>query len=501
MTIERSPSRPLASALALGALLLAASCSKAPDERPSFLLISIDTLRADHVGCYGYERDTTPHLDALAARGYRFDQCATVSENTLISHASMFTGLTAEAHGTTYVDDGRVLHDNYRTIAEDFRDAGYQTAGFNSHGAWLNEAYGMAQGFETFVHGHDDADVLLPKVEEWLEKRDRSKPFFVFLHLFDVHSDVVGRPYQAKPPHLGRWTSDYAGEFTDWETRKPSGSNFLNAVNAGTIELSPEDDRYLVDQYDEGLATLDERLGRFLDELDGEVKRTTWITVTSDHGEEFGEHGKYMHGTVFDGIQRVPLIVAPPEARLARRPLRARVLRGERPRPVPRRRVDAPARLPRDLQTARPPVQRPEADPPEDALRPASRPGGDDERRGGARGGRRPDAGAVPGPRRLRRGEAGAGLRGGAGDLADRGPGAAGAARGARLPRGREEEAAPRRRPRADPRRELTRPIGPRGPVGPTHHSIVTGWSGSTPWVAAKSPWFSASARRPRLFT
>ncbi|MFG0320096.1 MAG: sulfatase [Planctomycetota bacterium JB042] len=313
MTIERSPSRPLASALALGALLLGASCSKAPDARPSFLLISIDTLRADHVGCYGYERDTTPHLDALAARGYRFDQCATVSENTLISHASMFTGLTAVAHGTTYVGDGRVLHDNYRTIAEDFRDAGYQTAGFNSHGAWLNEAYGMAQGFETFVHGHDDADALLPKVEEWLAKRDRSKPFFVFLHLFDVHSDVVGRPYQAKPPHLGRWTSDYAGEFTDWETRKPSGSNFLNAVNAGKIELSPEDDRYLVDQYDEGLATLDERLGRFLDELDGDVKRTTWITVTSDHGEEFGEHGKYMHGTVFDGIQRVPLIVVPPE--------------------------------------------------------------------------------------------------------------------------------------------------------------------------------------------
>lgn len=288
-----------------------ASCSK-PPQRPSFLLVSIDTLRADHVGSYGYERDTTPRLDELAARGYRFEQCATVSENTLISHASMFTGLTAVAHGTTYVDRGRVLHENYQTIAEDFRDAGYQTAGFNSHGVWLNAAFGMAQGFETFELGHDDADTLLPKVEAWLAARDKEKPFFLFVHLFDVHSDAAGRPYQAKPPHLGRWTSDYDGEFTDWETRRPSGSNFLNAVNDGTITLDAADADYLRGAYDEGLATLDERFGTFLDGLDDDVKQSTWITVTSDHGEEFGEHGKYMHGTQFDGIQHVPLILVPP---------------------------------------------------------------------------------------------------------------------------------------------------------------------------------------------
>jgi len=297
----------LVAGVALSTLL---GCSK-PPRRPSFLLVSIDTLRADRLGCYGYERDTTPTLDALAARGYRFDQCATVSENTLISHASMFTGLDAEAHGVTHLDGGRILHANFRTIAEDFRDAGYQTAGFNSHGAWLNEAFEMHQGFDVFVHGHDDAEALLAKVDEWLDGLDQDRPFFLFVHLFDVHSDAAGRPYAADPPFFGRWTGDYTGAWKDWVDRDPSGSSFLNALNDGEVAWAAEDAAFLSDAYDEGLAQLDATLGRF---LDGSLARMddAWVTITSDHGEEFGEHGRFMHGTPYDGVQRVPLLIVPP---------------------------------------------------------------------------------------------------------------------------------------------------------------------------------------------
>ncbi len=293
-----------------------AGCSK-PADPPSFILVSLDTTRADAMSVYGYERDTTPRLARLASRGVVFDQCATVSENTLLSHAAMLTGLYQGTHGAMYktaANDDRALHENYTTLAEDLSAAGYQTAGFTSHGVWLNAEFGFAQGFDVFVPSSDGADKVLARASDWLAKRDPTRPYFLFIHLFDVHSDPRGgRPYRAEAPFSGRWTAEYDGPFADWENVEPNGSLFLNAIQEGSVTLSEADRQHLRDQYDEGLATADEKLGKFLEDLPPAEHEDTWFVVTSDHGEEFREHGGFLHNaTGYDEIMRVPFILVPP---------------------------------------------------------------------------------------------------------------------------------------------------------------------------------------------
>ena len=299
----------LATALFLGHF---AACSRGPGEPPSVILISIDTARVDRFGLYGNPRPTSPYLDAIGRRGLVFDQAVTVTENTLISHASLFTGLFPAAHGTTYEDGGVPLNSAYVTLAEDFLESGlYQTAGFAAHGTWLCEKFGMDQGFQVFQTGFRSADVVLEEAETWLkDRRDPDKPFFLFIHLFDPHSDFDGRPYQAPEPFHGRWTSDYQGRFTDWEERTPNGSLFLVAVTEGRIRITPKEAEHFRDQYDEGLAYTDDRLGRFL-EKHGRGENL-FVVITSDHGEEFLEHGYMLHSSLYDPVVRIPLIIVPP---------------------------------------------------------------------------------------------------------------------------------------------------------------------------------------------
>ncbi len=301
-------------ALGLLLALTLAACGE-PARPPSLLLVSIDTTRPDHLGVYGYERDTTPALDALAAEALVFDQALTVSENTLIAHASLFTGLFPTTHGTTHRGDGWALHPAFSTIAEDLHGAGYQTAGFAAHGDWLTEEFGVDQGFDTWVCAYRPADEVLADARAWLDERDPTRPFFLFVHLFDVHSDRAGRPYQAPAPFGGRWTSDYDGPWSQWSPDALGGSSFLRAVMDGDVEADQRGIAHLRDQYDEGLAWTDDQLGRFLASLAPAERDDTWIAVTSDHGEEFYEHERMLHSAFYDEIVRVPLILAPPRRR------------------------------------------------------------------------------------------------------------------------------------------------------------------------------------------
>ncbi|MBI4879425.1 MAG: sulfatase [Planctomycetes bacterium] len=293
-------------------------CAAERPERPSFILISLDTTRADRLGSYGHHRDTTPNIDALARRGILFEQVVTVCENTLLAHASLFTGLFPAAHGVMYQKEGAppvALNEKYRTLAEDFQAAGYETAGFTTHRVWLCADFGMAQGFDHFDASDDDADAVLPRVARWLDGRDRSRPYFLFLHLFDVHTKARGRPYQAKPPFLGRFTAGYDGPLGTWENRPVEP--FMHAIPKGALQLSEEDIRHLADQYDEGLAFTDDRLGAFLAALAPEDAVTTWISITADHGEEFMEHGGIMHSSLYEQVTRIPwVLVPPPEAHI-----------------------------------------------------------------------------------------------------------------------------------------------------------------------------------------
>ena len=294
--------------------LLPLSCARAPGpgaDRPSFILVSIDTARRDSFGCYGYDRNTTPRIDALASKGVIFDQAVTLSCNTLISHATMLTGLDPLAHGATFEDGGVPIRESYTTLAEDFARAGYQTAAFTAHGDWLNERFGFHQGFQVFESGYRPADEVLASARHWLARRNPGRPFFLFVHLFDVHSDFKGAPYHSPTPFHGRYTGGYRGPLDPWDERAVQGSAFLAAVRDGKIDVTPEDVQYLKGLYDEGLAYTDDRLGRFLESVQRIPKVYLWIVA--DHGEEFREHGGMLHGSSYDEIIRIPSILVPLE--------------------------------------------------------------------------------------------------------------------------------------------------------------------------------------------
>ena len=235
------------------------------------ILIVIDGLRADHLTPFGYSRDTSPFLDELAVRGVLFESTVSQSSGTKTSVASLLTSLYPEAHGVRGVKE--VLPDSIQVLPEALKDHGYRT--FAIHGnPWLEERFGFNQGFDQFLFTHwykdtFDAQKVNDQALQWLDK-NAAQPSFLYLHYMDVHS-----PW--KPP----------GDFD---------------------RFGPEE----VDKYDGSILYLDSRLK----ELYGELRKrgldeNTWIIVTSDHGEEFGEHGNYNvgHGlTLYREVLRVPLI-------------------------------------------------------------------------------------------------------------------------------------------------------------------------------------------------
>jgi arylsulfatase A-like enzyme len=301
---HRRPGR-LAAALLLAAGCLAGCGGKPP--QPSFILVSLDATRADHLGAYGYERDTTPFVDSLARRGFLFEQAVAPSLNTLISHASLLTGLPAWGHGATYGEGGRPLHPHFTSVAEELAAAGYRTAAFAAHGDWLTPELGFGQGFDVFSSDYRSADAVLAEAAAWLGEVPATTPYFLFLHLYDVHSDYEGRPYGAPEPFAGRWAKP------GWE-ESLVGSDYLAAVNDGELEIGPAEVARLVDQYDEGLAYTDDRLGAFFAGFDAARLERAWTVVVADHGEAFLEHGKLMHVTLHDEVVRVPFIFVPPPA-------------------------------------------------------------------------------------------------------------------------------------------------------------------------------------------
>jgi len=292
-------------------------------DRPNIVLVSIDSLRWDHVGSYGYDRPTTPFLDELAAKGIRFENTFSTTSWTLPSHAAMFTGLYDSTHGL--VDNGMRLADEHRTLAEMLRDEGYETVGFFG-GPYLHPTFGLAQGFEAFHDCMVDApalasgtevrrglttmarhpshsDVTGPRtaqrVSEWLEGRS-AKPFFLFLHMWDVHYDYI-------PPaeYVEMFDADYDGELT--------GERFFSNPLIHP-ELPAPDLEHLLALYDGEIRFTDDILRRIFSELESRgLLENTLVVVTSDHGDEFFEHGYQGHGeTLFEEVVRIPLIVSWP---------------------------------------------------------------------------------------------------------------------------------------------------------------------------------------------
>jgi arylsulfatase A-like enzyme/Tfp pilus assembly protein PilF len=263
--------------IAIASLIALCSCKRSP--RPNVLIITIDTTRADHLGCYGFALARTPSIDKLATESVRFTDAISSAPITMPSHSSIMTGLFPPAHGVR--DNGAyALGENAVTLAERLRDAGYTTHAFVS-ALVLNRRYNLNQGFETYdddLWAEDDpklfmirerqapktADRFLQWFGDW--NKTRAKPFFTWIHFFDPH-----QPY------------------------RPSAADAALSVSL----------------YDAEIAGVDRQIGRIVDTLrNNGLLDNTLLIITADHGESLGEHGEQTHAIfVYDATVHVPLMI------------------------------------------------------------------------------------------------------------------------------------------------------------------------------------------------
>ncbi len=295
--------------------------------RPDVTLIIIDTLRADRLSCYGNPRLTSPNLDQLAARGSRFEQCMAQSSWTRPSMASLHSGVYPSSHGCT--DLHKVLPQSAWTIAEALQSNGYVTGGFSAN-AGLSPAYGFAQGFDAFwntdlqelsrftMYGrlrhvfmkhvmkvnpdnhYGDAETLTDQVVRWLGG-GRDAPVFTYVHYLDPHWPYTPEEYLIDGPQ--------PAAFEDVQR--------LSAQALYPFDVLPRPPDSAIDSaqhyYDAEIRYCDRSIGRLLDHLKsiGNLDPDDVVIVSSDHGEQFYEHGSWGHGTsMFHEELHVPLIVA-----------------------------------------------------------------------------------------------------------------------------------------------------------------------------------------------
>lgn len=307
--------------------------------RLNLILISVDSLRADHLGCYGYFRDTTPYIDRLAERGVLFQNAISSTSWTIPAHMALFTSQFDAVHGV--VSDRFCLDGKRITLAKILKEEGYSTAGFHSS-PYLESRYGFSSGFDLYVRC--DYHEALRKYEkeagfaetaslmELIEKNPREIPQEIVQHLESPHRTVTGPTATA----LGlKWIREHKeGPFFlflhywdvhyDYIPPPPFDTRFgeKSSLDVGNLKKNPrinknmpeEDLAYLISQYDGEIAFTDKNIQNLLKGLeDMGLRDRTCICLTADHGEEFFEHGHKGHGaTLFDEVLRVPLVFSLP---------------------------------------------------------------------------------------------------------------------------------------------------------------------------------------------
>jgi len=267
---------------------------------PNIILISIDTLRADHLSCYGYPRETSKNIDKLAKEGVIFTEAIAPSPWTLPSHISILTSLYPSFHGVTKVDTA--LDPNVPILTEHLRRRGFACYAFVSHD-FVSEKYGFARGFNRFFFSQEArAREVTDFAIKTIEGNNRF-PFFLFLHYFDPHLD-----YTPPPPYDKLFDRDYKGKIDG--TR----DSIEKARRKG---LSKADLNHITALYDGEIAYTDSQLGRLFAKLEEtRLIDDTLVIITSDHGEEFLEHGSFGHGeTLYEEMLRVPLIIHFPKGK------------------------------------------------------------------------------------------------------------------------------------------------------------------------------------------
>ena len=298
---------------------------------PNILVVVMDTVRADHLSLYGYGRETSPHLDALAKQGVVFERDIAPSPWTLGSHASMLTGRYPHEHG---VDHEVALDHRYPTLPEIFDEHGYRTGGFSANLYYFARRTGLTRGFLHFddyfysagdmffrtlwgrilnkyapdsprfdeLYARKRAPLVNQELLGWIDQ-DRSKPFFAFVNYFDIHEPYVpvhpyremfyGAPIKEAPPSINQQIN---------RKERP----YLYRLS----RMSPQDFQHQVDAYDGGIYYVDEQIAKLFAELEKRgLSQNTLVVITSDHGECLGDHGLLTHwNALYRELVQVPLI-------------------------------------------------------------------------------------------------------------------------------------------------------------------------------------------------
>lgn len=298
------------------AVLFVAGCSRPGPKQTirNVLLISIDSLRADRVGAYGYGKATTPTIDRLAAEGVVFTNAVSTTSWTLPAHAALLTGVYDARHGATVPT--ATLSPSIATLAEAFRAAGYRTAGFYS-GPFLHPHFGFGRGFEEYVdctsyelenignpasgkaHASSHKDITNPRIAANFAatmKREDDRPFFFFVHMWDPHYELVPPP-------------PYDSMFSDGPLPDDPVRDFRHdpRFRAG---MSDETRGAVMALYDGEIRFTDDTIARLLAELESrKLLDDTVVVITSDHGDEFLEHGGKGHKqTLYQEVLHIPLV-------------------------------------------------------------------------------------------------------------------------------------------------------------------------------------------------
>ncbi|MCP5101759.1 MAG: sulfatase-like hydrolase/transferase [bacterium] len=277
---------------------------------PNIILVTIDTLRADHLSSYGYHRETSPFIDGIADRSLVFKNAYATSSWTAPSMASIFTGLYPRRHGVLHgvahgaegaVVDQEMLSPRFPTIAKILKTAGYTTFGVSSNGH-VSRGTGFAGGFDYFkTHWFMKCPVPNNTVKKWLKHIRKAPRYFLWMHYFDPHN-----PYTPRMPWVKAYTMA-SGSYGKW-TREPmvNPKEYIEDTRKDGNALNT-----LIDRYDSEINYCDGYIKDLLELLAPDDN--TLIIITSDHGEAFLEHDQLLHGaTLFDEVIRVPLLIKLP---------------------------------------------------------------------------------------------------------------------------------------------------------------------------------------------
>lgn len=321
-------------------------------QKPNIVLIIIDTLRVDHLSCYGYLRKTTPTIDALALQSVKYNHAYATAPWTLPSIASLMTGMYPVGHGadrlseTDYGDNPALaiagLNKNYTPLAALLKNSGYTTAGVISC-VFLRNKFGLNQGFDYYdenipsagnimrtcaalpflniffpindfliSRGHDDKRTgaqVNASVLKWLDRQNNTDPFFLLVHYFDAH-----QPYFPKKLGMKSVPGSIKSRYVKCANYIDLEKQITDSVIQGQKKLLPDEKEFLTENYDEHIASVDAKIGQLFSRLkEMNLYDESMIIIVSDHGEAFGEHDLMLHGIcLYEDNLHVPLIIKYP---------------------------------------------------------------------------------------------------------------------------------------------------------------------------------------------